>query len=641
MEIINKSFTPSPIWVHKPKPENMTPKETERYFKDEYVKWVEGVEYLGNGIGIPGSLYHFIQEQWIKHRVVDIGENAIQRPICRDVDFMLHHKANDCMKKGKILLVLKGTGVGLSTFGASLAPYTAITRPGSNSLITSHNTKALSMIFQDKILEPMNQYDEGILPREPKHPEKVLFHRLNASAQNSLLKVNVRSLQNGQEAISSIDCRETTEKPSSPNNFGGVGANLAYVDEFCVHKRKMDVLKALVSRMRDRNTRLMKGFILLGGACEMGEKTKDNKISSSDIQEIKNLITPESLEAWDMEMMFLPFWMGTYMTNGHSNEKLAMEWWEKQAEKKIKDPDPSVFRNFKMENPRFLEDIFDNVSSNRWDSAVAEKIKVQYEEVKKADVPIQVCSVINMNGSFEFGTGKNTFILEHPKQGVDYHITVDGVQSSALTSEQNNDNSKLALCVTKMIDGLTLPYMPVLLHAELPKDGLEASIYKLIDIIKLYNKYGGVKGVNSERNVGFGEFFGSILVKESLGHLIMKKKDFSANGFKETTKWFYYRDDETLARQYNLANSFLRKNISSIQMLPLLNDMMQPVGINTDLLDAWLGLFESVPDIGSEKKKVAASLRTRETTYLTWEDGRMVCKTKVIGGNPQQIFIPN
>lgn len=639
-ETFPTSFSnPPPIWVHKPKPENMTPKESEFYWREEQRKWIEGVDYITTNVGIPGTLYHFIQEQWIKHRVLDIGETAIARPICRDVDWMMHHKANSCMKRNKILLILKGTGVGLSTLGGSLAPYTAICYPGSNSLITSQSTNTLSTIFQDKIYEPMLMYDEDILERhkDGKKKGEIDFHLLNKSKQKCFLKINVKNFKNNSEAFSSIDCRETSEKSDSVLNFAGSGANYFYVDEFIQHQRKIELLKAIVSRVRDRNTRKMKGFILLGGAMEIGKNKDDKKekISQQDIAEVKKLITPKSLEAWDMEYIFLPFWMGQFGVNGHSDEKKGMEWWEKEAEKKIKDPDPDVFRTFKRENPRTEADLFDNIVSSLWESDVAEKIKLQYEEVVSKDVPTQECSITVIGDTYKFDpNGKSTYILESPKELPEYYITIDGVQTSELTSHTpKSERSMIAAVVTKMIDPATHPYMPVCIFAEHPQS-LESSCYKIIDIIKYYNKFGKLKGINAERNVGFGEFFGSVLVREGYGKLIVMKKDFSASGFKDSTKWFYYNDENNRAFQFNQANAFLRRNISSIQMLPLLEDMMKMEGENADILDAWLGFFNTVPDVGIYRPKVAQPIRQRETTHFVMRGGKMEIEVRKVADSP-------
>jgi hypothetical protein len=150
-----------------------------------------------------------------------------------------------------------------------------------------------------------------------------------------------------------------------------------------------------------------------------------------------------------------------------------------------------------------------------------------------------------------------------------------------------------------------------------------------------------MKGVNFELNNGFGEFFYSILQREGLGKLVVKRKDISANGYKESSKIGYYRDDLTIDFQYKQANMFLRRNISSIQLLPLLEDMMLPLGVNADALDAWLGIFNSVPDIGIIKPKQNNVPRVRETTYFVNEGGVLKMKVKKITDSPVAGQIPS
>lgn len=604
MEIIHRSDIPPPILQRTVKPENMTEKEAKLWYAKQHDRWIYGDDYSGmNGAGLPGSLIFFSDVQFIKHRKVRNDVPSIERPMIRDVEFILHHEAAQAVKNHESLLVFKGTGLGLSTFGGAYASYTAITKPGSTSLITSSSTNSMTTIFQEKIIDPMAMYDDDILEKfdEGNRKGQLKTILLNKSKNKCFLKINIKNFKDSSESASSIDCRETSEKLNSPYNFAGSGADYAFVDEFAVHTRKKDVAKALVSRMRDANTREIEGLLLLGGALEINEK---DGIDSKDVKELKELIQPEVLKANNMRTLFLPFWYGfnCHIRNGHSDEKGAMEWWEQNAERLAKSPNPFDLRNFIMTNPRTLDDIFSNIKASRFEEEVQEKIIIWRDEVILKDVPLESCNVV-FTDKYSFPKGESTKILEHAKQGCRYVFTCDGVQTSETTSSvPESERSKIAMVVTKLDDVTSFPYMPVCTFSEHPKS-VERSIYKMIDIIRMYGQFNGLFKINTEINVGFGEFFGAVLDRENLGNFCAMKRDFSTHGFKMTNKRFYYRDDLCKERQYNFANSFLKKYVTSVQMINILDQMLTPMSENCDELDAFLGLFETIPEIGYEKIK--------------------------------------
>lgn len=622
---------PSPLYTRKEKPKNMTAGEKERYWKSEHAKWIEGVDFVGHGAGLTGSLYFYGQEGFIKHRKAKQGRPTIEPPMIRDVEFILHHAAEKAKKKKRSLLVFKATGVGLTSFGAGYAHYIASAYAGSTSLITSSSTNAMSTFFMEKIVEPLSYFDSDIIEKHDKGAKegKLKYENLNKSKQKCFLKINNKNFLDSSEAMSSIDARETSERPDSPYNFAGSGGNFAFVDEFAIHPKKKDVAKALISRLRDENTREMEGLLLLGGALEINDK---DALDSKDVQELREIIQPENLEANSMDVLFLPFWYGfnCHLNNGHSDQKAAEEWHEKQCEKLSAIKDPAPLRNFLMTNPRTLDDVFENIRSDRFEEEVMEKIVIQTQEVKKAEVPLQECNIV-VTDKYSFVKGDTTKILEHPKQGVEYIITCDGVQTSELTSSTpEGDRSKIALVVTKLHDPTTHPYMPVATFSEHPKS-VERSIYKMVEMIKFFNQHLGVKKVNTEINVGFGEFFGAILDREGLGHLCAKKRDFSTQGFKETSKRFYYRDEICQNRQYNFANSFLKRHITSMQMINLLDEMLLPMTENTDLVDAWLGIFETIPEIGFNAPIKKRTMPPKEQYRMKIENGKINFVVERIG----------
>lgn len=58
-------------------------------------------------------------------------------------------------------------------------------------------------------------------------------------------------------------------------------------------------------------------------------------------------------------------------------------------------------------------------------------------------------------------------------------------------------------------------------------------------------------------------------------------------------------------------------------MLPLLEEMLMDSEQNTDILDAWLGLFETIPDIGMEKKVKEIVKPMKYKTIRKTENGKI------------------
>ena len=89
-------------------------------------------------------------------------------------------------------------------------------------------------------------------------------------------------------------------------------------------------------------------------------------------------------------------------------------------------------------------------------------------------------------------------------------------------------------------------------------------------------------------------------------HMVAKRKDLSGKGYSKIEKYGQPRGTDMIDYQYKAANMFLRKYISNIKYIPLLEDMLKDFSANTDCLDSWLMLFVVLPldfDKPIEKKR--------------------------------------
>ncbi len=325
IKIIDKNKN-CPILLHKPKPLFITEYDRDKYWALEKKKWIEGID------GIPGTLYHYIQEQWIKDR----NSGQLLRPICRDSDLIIHERIAESRRKKRVLGIIKGRGAGLSSIGGALTNYFIRCYPGSTSLITSKEQSAISTFFTEKIMIPFNNYDSDIRP--------TIINK-NETRSSVYLRAQVKFRKENDEvgiAESKVICRETTDKPSSATAFSGEGAIFGFYDELPLHKRRSELIKSSISCYRNSLTNEMDGFLLFGGSCE-------ENLSNEDLAEFQTLVNDADM--WNADILFIPFWMGKFMDkNGFSDEKKGMQWWEKEAEKLSKAEDKTLLVAHKKNN---------------------------------------------------------------------------------------------------------------------------------------------------------------------------------------------------------------------------------------------------------------------------------------------------
>lgn len=600
--IVDKTKPPSPIYVRKPIPTFKSEYEKEKYYAQNKKRCLEG---YGD---IPGTLYDYLQNQSLKHRLVPRGHESVEAPIARWASLMMHKEFDKTRKQRKVQGVIKARNVGLSTEGGALANYFSKYFPGSNSFITSKDQNGIYNLFMDKIYVPYQHIDKNLRPDELSK---------NATKQRCFLRLGIShmGLDGGDKySYSTIECRETSEKPDSPTNFSGQGAAYGYVDEAPLHSRREALFNSFIECFRDYQTKELDGFLLWGGTCE-------DVMGNEAIAQLKKMI--DNKELWDCNILFVPYWWSMFLTNGHPDQKKAEEWWNREFEKVYKDPVKS--RAFLRNNPRTEQDIFDSASGGRWESDVEELIKAQKAAILNADVSCPRHHVIYLNGAAEAKIDKkgSIFILEHPKPNCIYIEGIDGVMTDTETG--GDEGSDMAGVVIKLYDPTDIPYVPVAIHSERPQT-IAGGYEKLINLARYYNKFGGFQKMWAEANAGTSSHFGLYLMNSGLKHWISMRKDLSGKGWADKDKMFQYRTPDHKDFQYRQANIFLRKYAHAIQMMPLIEQMLSPKTDNADILDAWLQFFTCITNF-DEKKKEKAQPRPKPQLTLTIENGKTIYKT--------------
>ena len=580
--IIDKTKPKSPILEYIPKPTFRTTYERDKYWAEEKVKWVEGVGE------IPGTLIHKTQEQKIKDR--DLGH--IFRPICRDVDLLIHQTVAECRKAGEALVIIKGRGVGLSAEMGCMANYFMKVYPGTSTLLTSQEKAKIASLFSEKVALTYDQYDEEIKP--------VQVNR-NETSNTCYLKVEqYYKNPEGETQLntSQITCRETSDTPASASAFSGQGAIFGAYDELFLHKRRKELVRSSASCFMNAKTRKTTGFLLAGGTCE---DTLTNEQLAELSKLVKEIQTKGYLETMKAKLLFIPAWMGTFMTNGWSDEKKGREWWEKEVEALEKLDDGSAVRAFRMNNPMSLDDIFELDKGGRFEDDVADKIKEQHKIITLDKPPIQVCNLVDMGHEIvkQYSKKGKVEILEDPRDNVGYYLNIDGVATG--TKAGADEGSNVAGTIVKMFDTNGLIYAPVSIYTERPET-IEQSYINLCSQARYYNKFGGLKGIMAEANAGTADHFSTFLEKNGLGKFIMNRQDLSGKGNSNKKKLFQYVTVDVRDFQIKASNIFLRKYISNIRMLSLLNQMMTAKSENADILDSWYMWFIAAKDYDKPAK---------------------------------------
>lgn len=566
--IIDKTKPLPPILVHKPKPLFKTTLDKQRYWGKQKEYWIDGYN------GLPGLFYFGVQEGWIKHRSGEfVGQT--KRKMGRDVDLLIAESCQKAMKVERPECIIKGRGMGLSSIGGDYSNYFMRCYPGSTSLVTGKDQSQIMDIFQNKITPVYDSLDPDIKGKQISR---------NETKPLCYLKVAYSYYDddgNAKSGLSEVVCRETTQNPKSASGFSGRGAKFGFYDEWPLHHRREELLRSSISCYRDSRTKKMDGLLLLGG-------TVEDTLSNDELSELQK--TLKNSDLWNIDILFIPFWMGMCDNNGHSDEKAGMEWWDKEASRLEKMDDDAGLRAHRMNNPRTIEDIFELTSGSRLEQDNADRVKSHHKIIVSSNIPITTCRFTELSNSIETIVDKKgaVSILEHPKPGIEYRLLIDGVATGTKTGE--DEGSCVAGTIVKGFDPEGDSYSPVCLYEERPEI-IENSYRILINEAKYYNKFGGLKSIHAEANAGNADHFVTILEKEGMIKYAAFRKDLSGKGNSNKKKYFTYVTKDVRDWQVKMLNIYLRKYCHHIKMVRFLEDMMKALSENADALDSFLMFF--------------------------------------------------
>lgn len=603
--IVDKIKDPSPFFKRIPHPTNFrTALEEQKYWAKQKKYWVEGYNE-----DINGMLYFYAQEVMLKDRV----RGNFYYPTVRDADVLISQEMKKSIDFGEALFMLKGRGIGLSSWGMNLPFYFSRVNPNSKSIATSRDKKTLASLFTEKT---MIAYEEMNLRIKPDLINK------NQTASESYLKTGFKFInEDGVEKYSENEflCRDTQESDKAATNFSGTGAIYGFADEAPLMPRLMKFFPSARECFLDHSTNKMVGFLLMGGTCE-------DTIKPEDVKRIADVWANAS--KLNIRPFFIPATYGKHMVNGHSNHEKAREEILKQRDELSQMDDKSQLIAYIKNNPLSIDEIFEFGKGGMFDEYAIEKINVQIRELPKVKqelrpVPHRITSIAN-SATVEPTDISPILILEHPKPDIEYIFGYDGISTSDLTSSENN-NSKLASIVMKGVDPSSeMQFAPVATYLERPKS-IEHGNIQVVNLFKYYNQYGKAK-IMGEYNAG-GEHAIQMFINEGLGKHILYRKDINKNGWVDTKKLWFYRADAILNWQIEAANIYFKKYSHMVYFKELLMDATKGKTENADLLDAFMAALYAygTGDLLGQKTKEKTVKKIQLVKY-EMEGGRLVPK---------------
>lgn len=604
MEIIDKS-NPKPKYVYQPKPTVFkTDLERIRYRE----KWDE--LYREGGFGLSGMHLFYLQECFLK----DGADATIIRPKYRDCDeWIINDLHKEFWNPTQALGFIKRREIGLTSIGAGLLPfYTYYMYPNATFGMTSCDKDRIFKAYSDKTKTILHNIDMDIRPSIAKE---------RATANNVYLELETKVLNDHNQVelnTAQLWSKETAQKESSAAGFSGSRLRAAFFDELPLHPRK-DLL------LRSSKACFMKGadysgLLLWGG-------TVEETLTAQQIQDFQKLINKADI--LKHKVTFIPVWWGLIMNKaGESDEKAGMEWYEREIERLSKSQDTEDdLRAFRMNYPASMKDIFDLGEGSKWSEDARKKINLRVEQLLKEPVRHSPYDLIETDGKIvAYPTKKsNLRILEMPKQGVKYVLSVDATQSTETTTKSKK-TSKFSITVMKGLDPQSeYQFCPVATFMTRPKD-FDDVFDEAVKMLRFWNEPSGLAEFCGELNAT-GGVLAEKLVKLGFKKNLIARNKLTKDGNKLTSNLWYYRVDATIDWQYLHGNTYIKLYYQNIFFIDLLYDMQRPYEDNTDFLDSFLGCiwgFGTGDLFGEKKQKEVVEEKPQQRRVLKNVNGAMV-----------------
>ena len=375
LTIIDKTLPPSPKYVWEPTPTSFTSFEKEKYYWDtQKERWLEGYKVKGKPYLNPFH-YFFLQETM----VLDEFTHKWIHPNWRDVDedmFDAHYLAT---QQKSNYMVLKYTGVGLTTLQCSIGMQTALLNECVIGF-TSADKDKLANLISDKLKPLHEKLNPQFRPDTPINNKRELqFGEVSNKKGSRLVVSGSRFLM-----------LNTMEKA---NAFSSVRLGHGFIDEGFEHPKINSTYKSFDARSTTSGVKT--GTVCLGGTSGLKEAV--------GMQGMAELYADS--KALNLGIVWIPAWKGyaTTTVNGHSDEKAATDIILRKRDEYAAMNDQSHLLQFIKEFPLTVEEVFDKSQGHVFAPAIMQVVQRQKLYLSTNKVPLSTGSIVEKaNGEIKF-----------------------------------------------------------------------------------------------------------------------------------------------------------------------------------------------------------------------------------------------
>ncbi len=472
-------------------------------FWDERMRrCIEGYEV--NGYKITGDNYFFLNFYNLKTSEIDTINQTYGFPSFLVFQYEYFHYIEMCQLLGKDVAVLKSRGLGFSEMASAIAVnhYTMI--PNYRILVTAYSKKhldptLLKLWYQ---LDWLNENTEGALKR--------VRMVINTNTHKRASKKTKDSAEIGR--MSEIQGIIVDE----PDKLRGDRVQMLIYEEAGADpelSRKWTKGEALITVLGGKRVGMRIAFGT-GGSSKAGSmeglKNMITSPESFNLLPVKHNFTADG--SYKTTGMFIPAYRIVYSlidNRGYCNRDKAIEWYNKEREKKALDP--KEFMNYKTEFCFTIEEALLQKEDNMFPREELTEQLTALDIYKTIDPPKRgylIWETYKDGENRGERTGKvlwredpngNIYIAEHPLLGDSgagfNNLYVGGIDSIDIGSKDSAtlEQSKLSdfcILIKKRVFGLNPPQY-VAMYKDRPKDPREA--YE--NAAKLLTYYNGAKAV--------------------------------------------------------------------------------------------------------------------------------------------------
>lgn len=537
--------------------DNATKKEKSYWYEKEMKYWVEG------RFGLVGPHYFALTQG-----IVKTASGKRIRPLWRDADDDLYGSYMTAKSMGWDLMVLKRRELGLTlVFGGIIPVWTALTNPGSTSLLTSADKTRLEEMYKEKTRVSFDGLDPDFRPG------------VVSSRQWGYLHMGKMRTDGTVEGLDSkIVARETVDNPQALEAYRAMHI---FIDEFFLHNHADKVFRSAQASVKSGFTKMAP--IVLGGSA--GESSLEGQKKGTAMW--------RDAEALRLITLFVPGWKGIMTApeldekgnetgkvldlcpNGNSNEEAATEWILKTRERLDKAEDKSALEVFIKQYPLTVQEVFSGSSKGFLPKDVINKVQIQERIVLTERPPIIKGDLIKKStGDLNLiPNGKGKFsVLENP---IENHTYIAGIDPIPFISKNMGDGSNQAI-VIKDID--TNRY--VAFHTERDSDP-EDIVKNHINLQSWYNNAPAMLEINRG-----GVVLEKYKQRNRLDLLAKKPAYISKKFVNGDGSYGYYKNDHTTERGNSYLLEYLRKHSDEIFFIEIIEEIKNYLAENTDLVDA-------------------------------------------------------